>query len=125
MVLKKQLGLMKELISILNEASRAYYQLSEPIMTDYDYDKLYDELVSLEQETNTILSNSPTINVETEVSDSLKKVVHPEPMLSLSKTKVVSELVDFIGDQKGILSWKLDGLTIVLTYRDGKFVQGG
>lgn len=115
---------MKKLISILNEASRAYYQLSEPIMTDYDYDKLYDELVSLEQETNTILSNSPTINVETEVSDSLKKVVHPEPMLSLSKTKVVSELVDFIGDQKGILSWKLDGLTIVLTYRDGKFVQG-
>ena len=93
-------------------------------MTDYEYDKLYDELVKLEEETNTVLSNSPTINVETEVSNTLEKVEHPSPMLSLAKTKSVDELVSFIGDKKGVLSWKLDGLTIVLTYRDGKLFSG-
>ena len=105
---------MKELVNILNEASRSYYQLSTSIMTDFEYDRLYDELVDLERETNTVLANSPSINIETGVSDSLEKVEHPEPMLSLSKTKSVPDLIDFLGDEKGILSWKLDGLTIVL-----------
>ena len=115
---------MKELIETLNYASKMYYQNSSPIMTDYEYDKLYDELVRLEQETNTILSNSPTINVETEVSQTLEKYEHKSPMLSLSKTKQVSDLISFIGDKEGVLSWKLDGLTIVLTYNNGKLVRG-
>lgn len=115
---------MKELIEILNEASIHYYQYSEPIMTDFEYDRLYDELVELEKETNIILSNSPTINVEAEVSEKLEKFTHPEPMLSLSKTKSMEDLRDFLGDEKGILSWKLDGLTIVLTYENGKLVRG-
>lgn len=115
---------MKELIDKLNYASKMYYQNSNPIMTDYEYDKLYDELVKLEQETNTVFSNSPTINVETEVSQTLEKFEHKTPMLSLSKTKQVDELVDFIGDKEGVLSWKLDGLTIVLTYNNGKLVRG-
>ena len=115
---------MKELIELLNKAAYAYYQESAPIMTDYEYDKLYDELVSLEKETNTTLSNSPTVNVETTVSTSLEKVEHPSPMLSLSKTKSVDDLSEFLGDKEGLLSWKLDGLTIVLTYRDGKLYSG-
>lgn len=122
--METKLNRMKELISILQEASRLYYQFSTPIMTDFEYDKLYDELVELEKETNTILSNSPTINVEYEISDSLEQVEHPSPMLSLAKTKSVEELKEFIGDKKGILSWKLDGLTIVLTYENGKLVRG-
>ena len=115
---------MKQLIDILNYASKMYYQNSAPIMTDYEYDKLYDELVKLETETNTIFGNSPTINVETGVSQALEKYEHKSPMLSLSKTKQVDELIDFIGDKEGLLSWKLDGLTIVLTYNNGKLVRG-
>lgn len=115
---------MKELISKLNYASKMYYQNSSPIMTDYEYDKLYDELVKLEHETNTIFANSPTVNVETEVSQTLEKYEHKTPMLSLSKTKQVDELINFIGDKDGVLSWKLDGLTIVLTYNNGKLVRG-
>lgn len=115
---------MKELIDILNEASYLYYQKNTSMMTDYEYDKLYDELVDLEGETGMVLSNSPTINVEPEVSDALEHVEHPAPMLSLSKTKKVSELEDFLGDKEGLLSWKLDGLTIVLTYQDGRLVSG-
>ena len=115
---------MKELIEQLNYASKMYYQNSDPIMTDYEYDKLYDELVKLEKETNTTFSNSPTINVETEVSDSLEKVEHPSAMLSLSKTKSIDDLEEFLGDKEGVLSWKLDGLTIVLTYDNGKLVRG-
>ena len=115
---------MKELIEILNNASRLYYQYSTPIMTDFEYDKLYDELEKLEKETNTVLSNSPTQNVEPEAIDSLVKVEHPAPMLSLSKTKSISELASFLGNQEGLLSWKLDGLTIVLTYKDGKLSSG-
>ena len=122
--MEHKLKRMKELIEILNEASRAYYQLSAPIMTDYEYDKLYDELVELEKETNTVMSNSPTINVETEVSKSLEKFEHPEPMLSLSKTKSIDDLKSFIEDKEGILSWKLDGLTVVLTYNHGKLIRG-
>lgn len=120
----KKLNRMKELIEILNNASRLYYQYSTPIMTDFEYDKLYDELEKLEKETNTILSNSPTQNVEPEAIDSLVKVEHPAPMLSLSKTKSISELASFLGNQEGLISWKLDGLTIVLTYKDGKLSSG-
>lgn len=115
---------MKELIDLLNKASLAYYQESEPIMTDYEYDKLYDELVSLEHETNTTFSNSPTVNVEAGVSKELEKFAHPSPMLSLSKTKSIDDLSEFIKDKEGLLSWKLDGLTIVLTYKDGKLLRG-
>lgn len=115
---------MKELIELLNKASYMYYQESSPIMTDYEYDKLYDELVDLEKETNTTLSNSPTINVETSVSTSLEKVEHKSPMLSLGKTKSVDDLSAFLKDKEGLLSWKLDGLTIVLTYKDGKLFSG-
>lgn len=120
----KKLNRMKELIEILNNASRLYYQYSTPIMTDFEYDKLYDELEKLEKETNTVLSNSPTQNVEPEAIDSLVKVEHPAPMLSLSKTKSISELASFLGNQEGLISWKLDGLTIVLTYKDGKLSSG-
>ena len=94
------------------------------MMTDYEYDKLYDELVNLEKETSMTLSNSPTINVEPEILSSLEQVEHPSPMLSLSKTKSIDELISFIGDKEGLLSWKLDGLTIVLTYENGKLVSG-
>ena len=120
----KKINRMKELIEILNNASRLYYQYSTPIMTDFEYDKLYDELEKLEKETNTVLSNSPTQNVEPEAIDSLVKVEHPAPMLSLSKTKSISELASFLGNQEGLISWKLDGLTIVLTYKDGKLSSG-
>lgn len=122
--MEEKLKRMKELIATLKEASKLYYQYSTSIMTDFEYDKLYDELVKLEKETNTVLSNSPTINVEYEISDELEQVEHPAPMLSLAKTKKVEELKTFLGDNKGILSWKLDGLTIVLTYEDGKLVRG-
>lgn len=115
---------MKELIDLLNKASILYYQKSTPMMTDYEYDKLYDELVSLEKETNMVFSNSPTINVEPTVSTELEKTTHPHPMLSLSKTKNPDDLVSFIGNKEGLLSWKLDGLTIVLTYENGKLVSG-
>ena len=120
----KKIARMKELIETLNYASKMYYQNSDPIMSDYEYDKLYDELVLLEKETNTTFANSPTVNVETEVSATLEKVEHPSPMLSLSKTKSIDDLEEFLGDKEGVLSWKLDGLTIVLTYNEGKLVSG-
>ena len=122
--MEDKLNRMKELIELLNKASYMYYQESTPMMSDYEYDKLYDELVELEKETNTTLSNSPTINVETSVSKNLEKVEHKEPMLSLGKTKSVDDLSSFLGDKDGLLSWKLDGLTIVLTYKDGKLYSG-
>ena len=122
--MENKINRMKELIEKLNYASKMYYQNSNPIMTDYEYDKLYDELVNLEKETNTVFANSPTINVEAEVSQTLEKYEHKTPMLSLSKTKQVDELISFIGNKEGILSWKLDGLTIVLTYNNGKLVRG-
>lgn len=122
--MKNKINRMKELITTLNKASVSYYQNSVSLMTDYEYDALYDELVKLEKETGMTLSNSPTHNVEPVVSTTLEKVEHPSPMLSLSKTKKVQELVSFLGDQKGLLSWKLDGLTIVLTYDNGILVSG-
>lgn len=115
---------MKELINILNEASYEYYKNSNPIMSDYEYDKLYDELVLLESDLNMTLSNSPTITIEPEVISSLEQVEHISPMLSLSKTKDISDLESFLGDKEGLLSWKLDGLTIVLTYDNGELVSG-
>lgn len=122
--MNKKITRMKELIETLNKASELYYQKSTPMMTDYEYDKLYDELVKLEQETNMTLSMSPTINIEPVISNSLKQVTHPSPMLSLAKTKSPDELTTFINDKEGLLSWKLDGLTIVLTYENGKLKSG-
>ena len=110
---------MQELITILNEAGKAYYQNAEEIMSNLQYDKLYDELVELEKELGVTLANSPTVNVGYEVLSELPKERHEKPMLSLDKTKDVERLKEFLGDQKALISWKLDGLTIVLTYRDG------
>ena len=114
---------MKELIAILNEASRAYYAQDSEIMSNYEYDKLYDELVSLEDETGTVMAGSPTVSVGYEAVDELPKERHESPMLSLGKTKSREDLRDWLGEQKGLLSWKLDGLTIVLTYRDGQLFK--
>ncbi|MDL2295298.1 NAD-dependent DNA ligase LigA [Lachnospiraceae bacterium OttesenSCG-928-E19] len=114
---------MQELVAKLNEASRVYYQGEDEIMSNLDYDNLYDELVVLEKETGIVLASSPTVNVGYEVLSSLPKENHQSPMLSLDKTKEVSQLKDFLGNQKAMLSWKLDGLTIVLTYRDGELVK--
>lgn len=114
---------IKELVEILNRASKAYYQEDNEIMSNYEYDALYDELVRLEKESGIVLSNSPTANVGYEVLSQLPKEKHPSPMLSLDKTKEVEVLADFLGDKEGVLSWKLDGLTIVLTYNGGKLVK--
>ena len=114
---------IKELIEILRSAGRAYYQESREIMSNFEYDKLYDELASLEKETGIIFANSPTQNVGYEVVSSLPKERHEKPMLSLSKTKSVDELSEWLGDQKGLLSWKMDGLTIVLTYENGTLIK--
>lgn len=111
---------MQELIALLNEAGKAYYQGATEIMSNFQYDKLYDELAELEKELNVTLSNSPTVNVGYEVLSELPKERHEKPMLSLDKTKEVSSLKEFLGNQKAVISWKLDGLTIVLTYRDGE-----
>ena len=114
---------IKELVGILNEASKAYYAEDVEIMSNFEYDKLYDELVSLEAETGMILANSPTQNVGYEVVSELPKERHPARMLSLDKTKEVDALVSWLGDKKGLLSWKMDGLTVVLTYEEGKLVK--
>ncbi len=114
---------MQELVETLNRAGRAYYQEAEEIMSNYEYDRLYDELVSLERELGITLSNSPTIHVGYEVLSELPKERHEHPMLSLDKTKDVEELKSFLGEQRAVLSWKLDGLTIVLTYRDGELYK--
>ena len=111
---------MQELIALLNEAGKAYYQDAAEIMSNLQYDKLYDELVALEEELGVTLSNSPTIHVGYEVLSELPKERHEKPMLSLDKTKEVERLKEFLGAQKALISWKLDGLTIVLTYRDGE-----
>ena len=114
---------MKELVSLLNKASRAYYQEAQEIMSNYEYDRLYDELKQLEDELGITLTNSPTVNVGYEVVSELPKERHESPMLSLDKTKEVEELKNFVGDQKVLMSWKMDGLTVVLTYRDGKLYK--
>ncbi len=114
---------IKELTEILNRASKAYYMQDTEIMSNYEYDALYDELVQLEKETGITLSNSPTIHVGYEVVSELPKEEHEYPMLSLDKTKDVQILADWLGDQMGVLSWKMDGLTIVLTYDNGELVK--
>lgn len=114
---------MQELVDVLNKAGKAYYQDAEEIMTNYEYDTLYDELKELEKELGITLSNSPTVNVGYEVLSELPKERHDSPMLSLDKTKNVEELKEFAGNQKVVISWKMDGLTIVLTYRDGQLVK--
>ncbi|MCR4896040.1 MAG: NAD-dependent DNA ligase LigA [Lachnospiraceae bacterium] len=110
---------MKELNALLSEASRVYYAEDREIMSNLEYDRLYDELVSLEEETGVILSGSPTQRVGYEAVDALPKERHAAPMLSLGKTKDREELREWLGDRKGVLSWKLDGLTVVLTYEGG------
>lgn len=114
---------MKELIAQLSEAGKAYYAESREIMSNFEYDRLYDELLSLEKETGTVLSGSPTQKVGYEVLSALPKEDHEKPMLSLDKTKSVDDLVAWLGSQQALLSWKLDGLTIVLTYRNGELVK--
>ena len=111
------------LVELLNKASRAYYAKDEEIMSNFEYDKLYDELVALEEETGMVLSNSPTVNVGFEAVDELPKERHASPMLSLSKTKDREELRDWLNGHAGVLSWKLDGLTIVLTYENGQLMK--
>ena len=114
---------MRELNELLAKASQAYYNTGAEIMSDHEYDALYDELEALEKETGVILNGSRTQQVGYEVASSLKKVKHPSKMLSLEKTKSVDELAAWLVDKKGFLSWKLDGLTLVLTYSGGKLVQ--
>lgn len=114
---------MKELVSILDQAARAYYQESREVMSNFEYDKLYDELLELEKQTGQVLSGSPTAKVGYEVLSALEKETHASPMLSLDKTKEVPVLSDFLGGHEGVISWKLDGLTIVLTFQNGELVK--
>jgi len=114
---------IKELVNILNQAAKAYYQEDKEIMSNFEYDSLYDELVELEKETGLVLSSSPTIKVGYEVLSELPKEAHPAPMLSLDKTKSVDDLADWLGDKAGVISWKMDGLTVVLTYENGILVK--
>lgn len=117
--MQKKANRIKELTALLGEASRAYYAEDREVMSNFEYDRLYDELVSLEQETGIVLSGSPTVSVGYEAVDSLPKETHESPMLSLGKTKDREELRAWLNGRQGLLSWKLDGLTIVLTYRGG------
>lgn len=114
---------ISELVKTLNAAAKAYYQDAAEIMTNYEYDALYDELVRLERKTGIVLASSPTVNVGYEVLTELPKERHEKPMLSLDKTKEIEVLKEWVGAQRTLLSWKLDGLTIVLTYRDGKLFK--
>ena len=110
---------MQDLVQQLNEAAAVYYQGKDEIMSNYDYDRLYDELAALEKETGIILAGSPTRRVGYEVLSELPKETHAAPMLSLDKTKSVDALASWLEGQTGLLSWKMDGLTIVLTYENG------
>lgn len=119
----KKMERMKELVAQLNAASKAYYAEDREIMSNFDYDRLYDELEQLEKETGVTLSNSPTINIGYEAVEELPKERHESPMLSLGKTKSREELQDWLQGKEALLSWKLDGLTVVLTYREGKLAK--
>ena len=114
---------IKELVKVLNEASKAYYMDDVEIMSNLEYDALYDELCKLEAETGMVLANSPTQKVGYEVVSSLPKEAHPQPMLSLDKTKDPEALRDWLNGKEGVLSWKMDGLTVVLTYENGDLVK--
>ena len=113
-----------ELVEKLNEASHAYYTQGIEIITNYEYDEMYDELLALEGETGYIRPDSPSVNVGFETAAGLPKIVHEIKMLSLNKTKDREELRAWLGDKQGLLSWKLDGLTVGLTYENGRLVQG-
>lgn len=117
---KTDIDRIRYLVDVLNKARKVYEQGTDEIMSNYEYDSLYDELLKLESKTGIVLPNSPTINVGYEVVSSLPKEKHKETMLSLDKTKDVDDLADFLGDNKGVLSWKMDGLTVVLTYNNGR-----
>ena len=121
--MEQQIERMKELSRILKEASRVYYQENGEAMSNYEYDRLYDELTALEKETGVILAGSPTLQVGYEAVDELAKERHETPMLSLDKTKDVESLAAFAGDQPVLVSWKLDGLTVVLTYEGGQLAK--
>jgi DNA ligase (NAD+) len=114
---------MKELVALLNKAGKAYYSENGEIMSNFEYDKLYDELKKLEEETGSVLSDSPTVHVGYETLSSLPKEAHEKPMLSLDKTKSVDTLVDWLGEREALLSWKMDGLTVVLTYENGELAK--
>ena len=114
---------MKELVKKLNEAAKAYYQEDREIMSNREYDALYDQLEQMEAETGIVLADSPTVNVGYEAVDALPKETHESPMLSLDKTKERETLRAFIGTHPTLLSWKMDGLTIVLTYENGELAQ--
>lgn len=116
-------GRMKELIDILNKAASVYYQGKDEIMSNFEYDRMYDELSALEKESGLVLAGSPTQKVGYEVLSELPKQTHPSPMLSLDKTKQVDELASWLGGKEGLLSWKMDGLTVVLTYENGKLLN--
>lgn len=120
---QKSADRMKELVELLNRASESYYAKDTEIMSNFEYDKLYDELEQLEQETGVVLANSPTVKVGYEAVEELPKEAHEQPMLSLGKTKDREELREWVQDKTALLSWKLDGLTIVLTYQAGKLVK--
>ena len=120
MIQQSKIDRIKELVELLNKAGKSYYSDGRELMSNYEYDALYDELGMLEKETGYSLSNSPTVNVGYEVLSELPKERHESPMLSLDKTKSPEALAEWLGSQKGLLSWKLDGLTIVLTYDNGQ-----
>lgn len=121
--MKNEVVRIKELVELLNRASKAYYQEGNEIISNYEYDELYDKLCALEEKTGFRMADSPTINVGYEVLSELPKERHELPMLSLDKTKEVDTLSSFLGEKTGVLSWKLDGLTVVLTYRDGELFK--
>ena len=121
--MENSLQRLKELVETLNGAAKAYYQEDREIMSNQEYDSLYDQLEQLEKETGTVLTNSPTVRVGYEAVNELPKEEHPSPMLSLDKTKDREVLRSFIGEHRCLLSWKLDGLTIVLTYENGELVK--
>ena len=118
-----QMERMRQLLEKLCEASRAYYQEDREIMSNLEYDRLYDELAALEKETGIVLAGSPTVSVGYEAVDELPKERHETPMLSLDKTKEVGDLAEFAGEHEVLLSWKLDGLTVVLTYEGGQLLK--
>lgn len=114
---------IKELTKLLDKAARVYEQEDREIMSNFEYDKLYDELKALEEETGFVLAGSPTMHAGYEILSELPKERHNSPMLSLDKTKDVETLKEWLGDQEGLLSWKMDGLTVILTYQGGKLVK--